>query len=136
MKNKNKESLKELDKIASSMSQLFSSVCRNIIMALCAIAWLGIFGTGENPITNSDKRLIAVILLVILYFTFELLQYYLSCKVAKNNKCKLRNNEITEKGLIISMRKLSSFTYRIIDIKIILLTIIVILLGFYFGEKL
>ena len=132
MKEQNSEMLSRLNEISKSASRQFSTVARSITMALCALTWLELFGPKENRNLNKDIILISVVLLVIVYFIVDILQYYISCKTSNNNWQKYKKGYITISGVSHSMNSLNRCTYKMLDAKIAILAIICILLVVYF----
>lgn len=135
MKEQRAEILNKLDEISSTMSLRFSTVARNVVITLCGLTWLELFGTKESPNSNKDIILISVILLVIAYFIFDILQYYISCRITNANWYKYKRKYLTVEGVNHSMNSLNRYTYRMLYAKITVLAIIFILLFIYYVKE-
>ena len=136
MKDNKRYQLEELNEIMDSMSQLFSTVSRQIVIALCGLIWLQLWSLKNDEKNIAYPILVIGILLVIVYFAVELLQYFISFTVTRNNWFGLLKNELTEHGSQASMSRLNKLTYRMACTKFILLIGVFIIVFIYFGGKL
>ena len=97
--------------------------------------WLELLGLKEEE--KSDRTVLLIgILLIVVYFAVELLQYFISFTIARNNMFGLLENELTEYGSQASMSRLNKFTYRMACTKFIFLICIVVIVFIHFGGKL
>lgn len=127
--------LKELNDIMESLSELFSKVSRYIVVSLCSLMWLELLGLKEEE--KSERIVLLVgILLIVVYFVVELLQYFMSFTIARSKMLGLYEGELTEKGVQASMFRLNKLTYRMACAKFVFLICIVVIVFIHFGVKL
>lgn len=103
---------------------------------LCGLMWLELWSLNNDEKNISYHILVIGILLVIVYFAVELLQYFISFTTARSNWFGLLKNELTEYGSQASISRLNKLTYRMACTKFILLIGVFLIVFVYFGVKL
>ena len=123
----NKRFLSKLDEIKKDTSRQVAMISRKIAITYCALAWAQYW---------SDHSLVSlwVIINTIVYFLFDIVGYFVSTIVSRKNYIRYDSHEITERGVIQSMRRLDKFTFVLLWIRLMLLLINTVLLILAFTE--
>ncbi len=64
--------------IINTQSSNCSNVCRQIVFALSALVWALMSENNKSETSEDDKTLFIALLFVIVYFIFEIFQYFYS----------------------------------------------------------
>lgn len=128
----------EIEDSVLDQSRQCSTVCRQIVFALGGLAWAFIYGDKGNHVFYPVLTLI----FVVLYMAVDICQYlyyYLATRplVMQLNKADFHpdytktERERMRKDCEIKKIKIQNMTHRIFLLKVILLPIIIITIGYY-----
>ena len=121
----NKRFLSKLDEIKKDTSRQVAMISRKIVISYCALAWAQYW-------TNQSLLCLCVIIITIVYFLFDIVGYFASTIISRSNFIRYESQEITERGVIQSMRRLDRFTFVLLWVRVFALLVNTVLLIFAF----
>ncbi len=120
--------LSQLNDIQSECANKFSDILRNIMVALCALAWAQLY-LAYSPL------LLGAIISVILYFICDVLNYFVAACISRTNLYRHKSGELTSRGVAKSMSRLNRFTFVMLCLKLMSAMVCFIMLIIVFVKQ-
>lgn len=124
----------QLNDINKKQFEQCNNTARYIVYGIFVSTWVCLYNPALGTKLGSGNKslLIITLILSIIYLTFEIIHYFIGGSEARRLLKKLNKQSITEIDAKNKMNEISTYTYTMMVIKMVLLVVMFALLLIYY----